>query len=124
MLEQQLIGGFRKVFENPDRQPIVALSYETDVMPFLSEPHRLMYMSHTGTSIPDAISKFKLPKSIDSLLIDVSYAPSFKDKFSDIRAISEMVSLSVDKSFDCLWGLCRDLGQKEPVTVRLFIKTR
>ncbi|WP_347282860.1 hypothetical protein [uncultured Bacteroides sp.] len=124
MLEQQLIDGFRKIFENPGRHPMVELSYETDVMPFLSEPHRLMYMSHTGKSLSDTIAKFNLPENIDSLLIDISYAPSFQDKVSDISAISKMVASYSDKSIDCLWGLSKDLEQTEPVTVRLFIKTK
>lgn len=124
MLEQELIEGFRKILENPDRQPMVELSYETDVMPFLSEPHRLMYMSHTGKSLADTIAKFNLPENIDSILIDVSYAPSFQDKVSDISSISKMVASYSDKSIDCLWGVSRDSGQAEPVTVRLFIKTK
>lgn len=81
MLKQDLIDGFRKFFNNPDRQPMIEISYEKDVVPFFSEPRKLMYMCHSGVSIPDAISKFKWPKGIDRLLIDVSCNTTGLDDF-------------------------------------------
>lgn len=56
-MEEELIAGFRKIFENPDRHSFVSLSYEEDVVPLLSEPRKLMYMSKSGTSVqPSAIA--------------------------------------------------------------------
>ena len=124
MLEQQLIDGFRKVFENPDRQPIVALSYETDVMPFLSEPHRLMYMSKSGTSISESVSKFKLPKNIEKMLIDISCSELYTPKSSEMGSINEMINTYPDSLIEVVWGFCTDASQEEPIIIRIIIKTK
>lgn len=123
-MKEELIAGFRKIFENPDRRPFVSLSYNTDVVPMLSEPRRLMYMSKSGTSISNAVSKFKLPKDIEKMLIDVSCSESYTPKSSELGSINEMISNYPDSSIEVVWGLCSDASQEEPVIVRIIINIK
>lgn len=123
-MEEELIAGFRKIFENPDRHSFVSLSYEEDVVPLLSEPRKLMYMSHTGTSIPDAISKFKLPKNIEKMLIDISCSEHYTPKSSEMGSINEMINTYPDSLIEVVWGFCTDASQEEPIIIRIIIKTK
>lgn len=123
-MEDELIAGFRKIFENPDRRPFVSLSYETDVVPLLLDRRSLMYMGKSGTSISDAVSKFKLPKNIEKMLIDVCCSENYNPKCSEMDSINEMISNYPDSSIEVVWGLCTDASLEDPVFVRIIIKTK
>lgn len=123
-MEEELIAGFRKIFENPDRHSFVSLSYEEDVVPLLSEPRKLMYMSKSGTSISETVSKFKLPKNIEKMLIDISCSEHYTPKSSEMGSINEMINTYPDSLIEVVWGFCTDESQEEPIIIRIIIKTK
>ena len=123
-MEEELIAGFRKIFENPDRHSFVSLSYEEDVVPLLSEPRKLMYMSKSGTSISETVSKFKLPKIIEKMLIDISCSEHYTPKSSEMGSINEMINTYPDSLIEVVWGFCTDASQEEPIIIRIIIKTK
>ena len=123
-MEEELIAGFRKIFENPDRHSFVSLSYEEDVVPLLSKPRKLMYMSKSGTSISETVSKFKLPKNIEKMLIDISCSELYTPKSSEMGSINEMINTYPDSLIEVVWGFCTDASQEEPIIIRIIIKTK
>ena len=123
-MEEELIAGFRKIFENPDRHSFVSLSYEEDVVPLLSEPRKLMYMSKSGISISETVSKFKLPKNIEKMLIDISCSEHYTPKSSEMGSINEMINTYPDSLIEVVWGFCTDASQEEPIIIRIIIKTK
>jgi predicted esterase YcpF (UPF0227 family) len=121
-MESDIIEGFRQMFVNEHRKPIVAIDYDRDVKPLLEETERVEYAAGSGASLPEAVAKAKRMKSLRDIIdiyVDIACAPGYDIPMADMSAVLDLVSDYPNRdNINVVYGVYRDDREKYNVSIR------
>jgi hypothetical protein len=121
-MESEIIEGFRQMFVNEHRTPIVAIDYDRDVKPLLEGTERVHYAAGSGASLPEAMAKAKRMKSLrnySDIYVDIACAPGYDIPMADMNAVLDLVSDYPNRdNINVVFGVYRDDREKYNVSIR------
>lgn len=89
-----------------------------------SDQNDIQYLTSSGKSIAEAVSKIELPEGIERLLIIVCPGVGYNPSTDEVQPLLNKLAGYPDRSIDVDFRLCPDTTETDLTEIRIITKTR